>query len=216
MKYKAVIFDLDGTLLDTLEDIADSMNSVLESFGYPTHDIEAYKYFVGDGFRNLVLRALPESCRTEANIDKGFAAVRNEYSKRWADKTRPYPGISTMLDGFVSKGLKLAVLSNKSDDFAKLMIKKLLPEWEFGAVFGERQGIPKKPDPAGALEIASLFGVSNDECLYLGDTGVDMRTASAAGMFAVGVLWGFRKADELLANGADILIREPAEALGLV
>jgi len=216
MKHKAVIFDLDGTLLDTLEDIADSMNSVLERFGYPTHDIEAYKYFVGDGFRNLVLRALPEDDRTDENIEKGFIAVRDEYSRRWSNKTKPYPGISTMLDGFASRGIKLAVLSNKSDDFAKLMIKKFLPDWEFSAVFGERQGIPKKPDPAGALEIADLLGVRTDECLYLGDTGVDMRTASAAGMFAVGVLWGFRQADELLANGADVLINEPPEALGLL
>jgi phosphoglycolate phosphatase len=216
MKYKAVIFDLDGTLLDTLEDIADSMNSVLGKLGHPVHDTEAYKYFVGDGFRILAKRTLPENCQDEGYIDQAYMKVRDEYLKRWADKTKPYAGISEMLDGFTSAGLKLAVLSNKSDDFAKLMIKKLLPSWEFDPVFGERKGIPKKPDPAGALEIADILGVKRDECLYLGDTGVDMLTASAAGMFAVGVLWGFRKADELLANGAAVLINKPQEALSLI
>ncbi len=216
MKHKAVIFDLDGTLLDTLEDIADSMNNVLERLGHPIHDVEAYKYFVGSGFRNLVMKTLPENFREDTYIDRGFSAVREEYANRWANKTKPYPGISEMLDAFSSKGVKMAVLSNKSDDFVKLMIKKFLPRWELDPIFGERQGIPKKPDPAGALEIADILGVKNDECLYLGDTGVDMRTASNAGMFAVGVLWGFRKADELLENGAEILISKPQEALDLI
>lgn len=216
MKFKAVVFDLDGTLLDTLDDIADSMNSVLSRHGHPIHDVDPYRYFVGDGFRNLVLRALPENMRSGPYIDDCYLEVREEYSKRWNNKTKAYPGISEMLDALSSKGLTLSVLSNKSDDFSKLMISQLLHGWTFYPVFGERSGIPKKPDPAGAIEIAQILGVKPEECLYLGDTGVDMITASSAGMFAVGVLWGFRKADELLANGANVLIKKPAEVLELL
>jgi phosphoglycolate phosphatase len=216
MKFKAAVFDLDGTLLDTLEDIADSMNSVLLKHGHPIHDVEPYKYFVGDGFRNLVFRALPESMRSDPYVDNCYSEVREEYAKRWNNKTKAYDGISEMLDELSYRGLKLSVLSNKSDDFAKLMIKQLLPHWRFYPVYGERYGIPKKPDPAAAVEISGILGVRPDECLYLGDTGVDMTTAVSAGMFAVGVLWGFRKADELLANGANMLVREPLEVLKLI
>lgn len=216
MKFKAALFDLDGTLLDTIEDIADSMNCVLSRHGHPVHDIEPYKYFVGNGFRNLVIRALPEDMRSDSYIDSCYLEVREEYAKRWSNKTKAYPGISEMLNGLSSKGLKLSVLSNKSDDFAELMISQLLPQWSFYPVYGERPGIPKKPDPAAAAQIAGILGVRPDECLYLGDTGVDMITASSAGMYAVGVLWGFRKADELLANGAKVLVREPLEVLQFI
>ncbi|MGI6668631.1 MAG: HAD family hydrolase [Acetivibrionales bacterium] len=213
MKYKAAIFDLDGTLLDTIEDLCDSMNYVLEQMGCPTHSIEKYKYFVGDGMRNLVLRALPEDKRDKGSVESALAAMRNAYSKRWDVKSRPYPGITDLLDALACKGIKLSVLSNKVDDITKMIIKKLLPSWNFYPVFGERQGVPRKPDPAGALEIAHLLGVEPGECLYLGDTGVDMKTATAAGMYAVGVLWGFRKAEELVENGARTLISHPLDLL---
>jgi phosphoglycolate phosphatase len=216
MKFKAAVFDLDGTLLDTLEDIADSMNCVLSRHGHRIHDIEPYKYFVGNGFRNLVIRALPEGMHSDSYIDDCYTEVREEYAKRWNNKTKAYPGISEMLDGLSARGLKLSVLSNKSDNFANLMIKQLLPHWDFYPIYGERPGIPKKPDPAAAVGIAGILDVRPEECLYLGDTGIDMITASSAGMFAVGVLWGFRKADELLANGAKVLVREPIEVLQLI
>jgi len=216
MRFKAVLFDLDGTLLDTIEDLGDSMNSVLARNSYPVHDIEAYKYFVGDGVRNLVLRALPEDKRSPEEIDRSLAAMQAEYAVRWADKTVPYPGIASLLDGLAEKGLKCAVLSNKPDAFTKQIIDKLLSGWTFSPVFGERQGVPKKPDPAGALEIARILDVRPEECLYIGDSGVDMKTANAAGMYAVGVLWGFRKKDELLENGARVLVAEPTEILKLL
>jgi len=216
MTFKAVIFDLDGTLLDTIEDLADSMNSVLAKNGYPVHDIEAYKYFVGDGVRNLVQRALPEDKRSPEEIDRSLAAMQAEYAERWANKTVPYPGITGLLDGLAEKGLRCAVLSNKPDASTKQIIDKLLSDWTFYPVFGERQGVPKKPDPAGALEIAHILGVRPEECLYIGDTGVDMKTANDAGMYAVGVLWGFRKKDELLENGAKVLVKEPSEILKLL
>lgn len=218
MKYKVVVFDLDGTLLDTIEDLRDSMNSVLMERGYPVHDSEAYKYFVGDGMRELARRALPEDKRSEDEVDSALKGMTAQYAQRWADKSAPYPGIDKLLNGLAEKGVKCAILSNKLDAFTKQVVEKLLPDWSFYPIFGERQamGVPKKPDPAGALEIAQILKVQPSECLYLGDTAVDMKTANAAGMYAVGVLWGFRKADELLENGAKILISEPQELLDIL
>ncbi|HEX2944400.1 MAG TPA: HAD family hydrolase [Clostridia bacterium] len=216
MGYKAVIFDLDGTLLDTIDDLGDSMNSVLAQHGYPVHDLKAYKYFVGNGMRNLVLRALPEEKRDASSVEQGLGEMRGEYAKRWANKTRPYPGIPQLLDALTEKGIKLAVLSNKLDKFSKDIVKELLPAWNFYPVYGEREGVPIKPDPAGALEIAGILEVAPADILYLGDTGVDMKTAVSAGMYAVGVLWGFRNADELTGNGANLIISDPLEVLKLL
>lgn len=214
--YKAVIFDLDGTLLDTIDDLADSMNSVLEGFNYPTHEVEKYKYFVGEGMINLVKRAVPQGVCGEAEIAQCFEAMRKEYSKRWASKSRPYEGIPELLDLLQSRGIKMAVLSNKSHDFTEEVVETFLSHWKFEVIFGERKDVPRKPDPAGAIEIAGILGVAPEQTLYLGDTSTDMLTANAAGMYAVGVLWGFRKADELLAHGARTLIREPQELLALL
>ena len=216
MKYKAIIFDLDGTLLDTLEDLANSTNHVLQSEGLPIHDMEKYKYFVGNGMYNLVLRTLPLDKREESYVRHCHALVKEEYGKRWADTTKPYKGIPDLLDKLTALRCKLAVLSNKPHEFTLLTVKRLLERWRFDAVLGERSGISRKPDPAGALEIASLFNIDPKEFLYLGDTGIDMATAKAAGMHAVGVLWGFREAEELLKNGADILIKTPADLFKLL
>ena len=216
MKFKTIVFDLDGTLLDTLDDLADSMNSVLAGNGYPTHEVEAYKYFVGNGLRNLVYRTFPENRRDDRNVDRGLANLRDEYSRRWDNKTKPYKRIPEILIALKERNLKMAVLSNKADDFTNLMVKKLLPGGKFDMVFGERPGVPKKPAPQGALEIARALEVKPSECLYLGDTGIDMKTAVSAGMYPMGVLWGFRKAEELVENGARILIAEPSVVLDLL
>ncbi|NLZ52457.1 MAG: HAD family hydrolase [Thermoanaerobacteraceae bacterium] len=216
MKYKAAIFDLDGTLLDTLQDLGDSMNQVLKSQGLPIHEIEKYKYFVGNGMYNLVMRTLPPDRREESFVRYCHTLLKKEYGKRWADTTKPYEGIPELLDKFTTLRYKLAVLSNKPHEFTQLVVKKLLPDWKFDVIFGERQGVPRKPAPAGALEIADLFGIPTDEFLYFGDTGTDMITAKAAGMFAVGVLWGFRPADELLENGADLLVEKPCNIFRLI
>ena len=216
MKYKAAIFDLDGTLLDTLQDLGDSMNQVLKSQGLPIHEIEKYKYFVGNGMYNLVMRTLPPDRREESFVSYCHTLLKKEYGKRWADTTKPYEGIPELLDKFTTLRYKLAVLSNKPHEFTQLVVKKLLPDWKFDVIFGERQGVPRKPAPAGALEIADLFGIPTDEFLYFGDTGTDMITAKAAGMFAVGVLWGFRPADELLENGADLLVEKPCNIFRLI
>jgi phosphoglycolate phosphatase len=216
MKYKAVLFDLDGTLLDTLDDLSNSMNAVLKSSGYPIHDAEAYKYFVGDGIRNLVKRALPDGKRDDLNIERNFIAMREEYRRRWDERTRPYEGIPELLDALTKQNVKMTVLSNKADEFTKLVVAKLLPQWKFEAVFGERSSVPKKPDPAGAIEISLQLNIPVKEFLYLGDTNVDMKTATSAGMYAVGALWGFRKADELVEGGARVLIPKPASLLDLL
>jgi phosphoglycolate phosphatase len=216
MRYQAVMFDLDGTLLDTLDDLADCMNTVLSRWGLPQHGREAYKYFVGDGVENLVRRALPELHRDEGRISEGVRAMREEYSKRWADKTRPYEGIPDMLNKLTARGVRMTVLSNKPDDFTRMTVDKLLSPWRFDRVVGVQPNGRKKPDPTAALEIAKELGIAPAHFLYLGDTDTDMRTAVAAGMFPVGALWGFRPAEELTANGARVLIPRPADLLELL
>lgn len=216
MKFKAVIFDLDGTLLNTIDDLANSTNAVLERAGYPTHSNEAYKYFVGDGLRNLMKRALPENKKDDASVEFYLAEMKAEYSKRWDEKTRPYEGIPELLDALSARGLKLAVLSNKVDNMTQLVISRLLSGWHFDIVAGEKAGVPRKPDPAGALKIAGRLDIKPEEILYLGDTNVDMLTATSAGMYPVGVLWGFRDADELVKGGARILIAKPQALLDLL
>ena len=213
MPCQAVLFDLDGTLLDTLEDLAVSMNAVLARHGLPQHDLASYQYHVGDGVENLVRRTLPADRRTSAFIAPCVAEMRAEYSRRWKDKTRPYPGIPELLDALVARSVRLAVLSNKPDEMTRLTVSTLLPRWRFDAVRGERAGIPRKPDPAAALDIAAELGLPAGAFLYLGDTNTDMQTAVAAGMFAVGALWGFRPAEELRASGAQALLAQPLELL---
>ena len=211
------MMDLDGTLLDTLEDIADSMNSALLHFGFPINELEKYKYFVGDGMENLVRRSVPDSARDDPNlISQCLEMMRQIYAHNWNANTRPYPGIPELLDEFSTRGLNMAVLSNKPDEFTRKMVESLLPAWRFDAVVGESPSMPRKPDPSSALAIAHRLGVESARFLYLGDTGTDMKTASAAGMYAIGVLWGFRDAEELIASGAKKLVAKPAEVLELL
>lgn len=216
MLFKGVVFDLDGTLLNSLEDLADSTNTVLARLGFPCHELEKYNYFVGDGMFNLLRRALPAE-RQEDNdfIKKCVVAMKEEYSKHWSDKTRPYHGVMDLLRILRKKELKLAVLSNKPHEFTQVVVEKYFPG-HFDLAFGERSGIPRKPDPQGALAIAEAMQLTPAEFLYLGDTNTDMRTAIAAGMFPVGVLWGFRSAEEILAAGAKVLIEHPSELLKLL
>jgi len=212
MKYKAVIFDLDGTLLDSLEDLADCTNIVLQRHTFPCHAPEKYKYFVGDGMYNLLSRALPCEQRNEDFIWQCVTEMKEEYAERWADKTRAYQDIPELIQTLQEKGLKLAVLSNKPDEFTKVVVERFFPQC-FELAVGESATTPKKPNPQGALSIAEKIKISPQEILYLGDTNTDMQTAVAAGMYPVGVLWGFRQADELLASGAKVLIEKPLDFL---
>ena len=210
----AVVFDLDGTLLYTLRDLADSMNSVLARFDFPIHEIDAYRYFVGDGMKNLVIRTLPESVRTQPEtVERCVTAMREEYASRWKETTRPYDGVPELLDGLTTRGIRMAVLSNKPHDRTLDTVSTFLSGWKFEVVLGERPSVPIKPDPAGALEVAALMGVPVSQFIYVGDTATDMLTARRAGMYPAGALWGFRDADELLENGAATLLREPTELL---
>ncbi len=208
-----VIFDLDGTLLDTLEDIADSLNRVLERKGLPPHPVKAYRYFVGSGAEELVYRTLPPSQRSRTVLRECVEAFRREYRKSWNRKTRPYDGIPELLDALAERGIAMAILSNKPQEFAELSVREYFPDRHFGLVAGEREGVPVKPDPAGALEIARNAGVAPGKFVFLGDSGIDMETAVGAGMFPLGALWGFRPEKELREHGAADTVSRPREVM---
>lgn len=213
---KAVLFDLDGTLLDTIDDLAESMNHVLASLGFPGHSVSAYKLFVGDGVEILAQRALPQAARDEKTLQACVAAMGREYGARWDAKTRPYDGIPELLEQLTARGLRLAVLSNKVEETTQVVIRRFFKPGTFDYVAGARPGIPKKPDPGGAIEIARRMGLPASDFLYVGDTSTDMRTALGAGMFAVGALWGFRERPELEQSGAQAMIARPSGLLDLL
>jgi phosphoglycolate phosphatase len=211
-----VVFDLDGTLLDSLEDLAESMNQVLEGLGFPVHPVPAYRYFVGEGLEVLARRVLPEAACDQDTLARVVAAMRRVYGGRWDRKTRPYPGVPELLEELRVRGLRRAVLSNKPDDFTRLAVERLLAPHLFDVVQGMRPGTPPKPDPTGALAVAARLGVAPASCLYLGDTATDMQTACRAGMYPVGALWGFRTRAELEESGARTVVERPAEVLALL
>jgi phosphoglycolate phosphatase len=216
MTFGAVLFDLDGTLLDTLADLAEATNCVLRRWGFPEHPLASYKLFVGDGIEQLVRRALPAARHEERTVADCVDALIKEYGQRWDEKTRPYDGIPELLTALVQRDLQLAILSNKPHDMTEVLVARLLSSWPFSIVFGARAGVPKKPDPRVALEIADRLGIPPEKTLYLGDTGIDMKTARAARMFPVGALWGFRDAEELLESGAAVLVERPIDLLDLI
>ncbi len=208
----AIIFDLDGTLLDTLEDLADSMNDALRALGFPTHPLEAYRTFVGDGAQMLAQRAVPAAhARDEVTVGAAYQAYLGAYGRRWSLKSRPYDGVRDLLDACVVRGVKLAVFSNKADPFTQVVIRTLLPDWPWSAIRGQRADCPRKPAPDGALQVASELGLDPGDCWFLGDSGVDMACANAAGMRGFGALWGFRSRAELEEAGAAHLVASPAE-----
>lgn len=216
MNPHAVLFDLDGTLLDTLEDLADSMNAVLARHGLSAHPLEAYRYFVGDGVINLVRRALGGPGRDDECVHRLVAEMREQYARRWDRKTRPYEGIPPLLDALTARRSPKAVLSNKPHDATALCVGKLLGRWRFDAVQGVTDEVPPKPDPTGAMGVCRRLGAPPEAFVYVGDTNTDMRTARAAGMCAVGALWGFRTAEELSRSGAQSLIARPLDLLDLL
>lgn len=216
VKFQAVLFDLDGTLLDTIDDLTDSMNAVLARRGRPQHSREDYKIFVGSGTRELVRLALPDACRDETTVTQCEEELKVHYEAHCMDRTRPFEGIDCLLDALTKRGLRMAILSNKPDAFVQRLVRALLPRWAFDVVQGELPGIPKKPDPAVPLMIARRLGVEPAQILYIGDSGIDMETAANAGMYPVGVLWGFRGERELRSHGARLLFSQPHELLSLL
>lgn len=215
MRFRAVLFDLDGTLLDTLRDLAESMNRVLDARGLPTHPIDAYRYHVGEGASMLVARALPEDRRDPETVRAALAEYRAMYEMNWNVHTRPYDGIPELLDALVGQGLTLGILSNKPHPMTLKCVEGFLAKWPWACVLGQRDTVARKPNPAGAIEAAALMRVGPDEVLYLGDTATDMETARAAGMFAVGATWGFRPESELRAAGAHAIVRHPREVMNI-
>ncbi len=213
MSIKGIVFDLDGTLADSIEDIADSMNQVLEEQNLATHNIETYKTFVGNGIRKLVKRSLPENLRTDEHFPKNLDRMLEVYGANCINKTKLYPGVAHLLDQLNDKGIKIAVFSNKANHLTQKVVKVLLAKWDVEFVIGASDEVARKPDPQGALMAAKKMNLSPKELMFVGDSGVDMETAKNAGMFGIGVLWGFRDAEELKANGAKEIISEASELL---
>ena len=216
MSIKAVLFDLDGTLLDTLEDIGNAVNRIMAGKGFPTHDLDVYRYFVGDGSAMLISRALPEEKRNDDTIRACLREFMADYRQNSNVKTKPYKGVPEMLNALTARGLKMTILSNKPHELTKQCATELLSNWKFDEVIGQRNGTPPKPDPTGALEVAKRLNIPPGDFLYIGDSGVDMKTAVASGMFPVGVLWGFRSMGELKDNGSLALVDRPSEILSLL
>jgi phosphoglycolate phosphatase len=210
---KAVIFDLDGTLADTIADIAGAVNRSLARRLLPEHDLELFKLMVGDGFRNLVTRALPENLRSDDAIESMRAEAADDYAGRCLERTRAFPGVRELLGALALRGSACAVLSNKPDALTQKVIAGLFPLVSFAVVRGERPDFPRKPDPASALDACARMGAKPDETVYLGDSGVDMKTAKAAGFLALGALWGYRSEAELVEAGADALLEAPLDLL---
>ncbi|MDI6795859.1 MAG: HAD family hydrolase [Desulfatibacillaceae bacterium] len=206
-----VIFDLDGTLLDTLADIADAANAALGQAGFDGHPADAYRFFVGDGARMLIYRALPPEARKGASIEQCLASFLAHYQNGWKNRTRPWPGVNEMLANFSRRGISLAVLSNKPHEMTVLSVEHFFPDYDFVRVLGHRDNVPKKPDPGGALTIAAKMSLDPDNIAFVGDSGVDMQTAVNAGMLPVGAAWGYRPIDELLGAGAQKMVERPQD-----
>lgn len=208
-----MLFDLDGTLIDSLADIAAAMNLTLSRHGFAEHPVADYRYHVGDGMDMLVYRTLPETRREDAALRESLVrAMKRIYADQWHKQSAPYPGILPLLRRLQALPIRKGVLSNKPDEFTEVMVEHFFPEFAWDTVRGARPGVPVKPDPQAALDILAEWQVSPSRVLYVGDTRTDILTAKNAGMPAVGVTWGFRDREELAANGADWIIDTP-EAL---
>lgn len=194
---RLVIFDLDGTLINTIADLGTSTNYALQQLGYPTHDIESYKFRVGNGINNLFRRSLPEGENTEENVLRVRREFIPYYNAHNIDLSRPYPGIELLLEELQAKGIQIAVASNKYQEATTKIIGQLLPSIRFAAVLGQREGINIKPDPQIVFDILEATGVDKSDVLYIGDSGVDMQTGLNAGVETCGVTWGFRPRTEL-------------------
>lgn len=212
---KAVLFDLDGTLVNSLFDLATSTNYALAEMGFPIHETDKYKYFVGDGMPKLIERALPEDKRTPEICAETLKVFNGHYQEHYVDQTREYQGVSQMLEVLVQKRLRLAVVSNKAQEFANTVVSKTIGD-VFHIVCGKQEGYPAKPDPTLTLKVVSDLGVEPNECIFVGDSGMDMLVAKNAGITAIGVDWGFRTVRELIVNGADYIVHTPQDILNVI
>lgn len=216
MPYTTIFFDLDGTLLNTLDDLADSMNQVLQDNNHPPHPVQAYRYFVGQGMESLVRQALPPEARSSDHVQRCLREMQDTYARNWAKTTTPYPGIEPMLQELHARGVRLNIVSNKPQPNTDEAVAHFFNPELFDTIVGAREGIPKKPDPTVVLELMRSFGAPKEHCVFVGDSAVDARTGRAAAIFTVGVLWGFRDAPELTENGAQELIKAPHQFIDLI
>lgn len=215
MSINCIVFDLDGTLLNTLDDLANGVNYTLEKFGYPTHEIEKYKIFVGNGMKNLINRAVPEEIKN-TEIEKDIlAAFMEYYSAHSTDLTRPYDGVEDMIDALKDRGIKIGMVTNKAHNAAIDIMEKYF-SGKFDYVLGQSEKFPLKPNPASAIFVCETLGCTPENSIFVGDSGVDMKTGVDGGFLPIGVLWGFRDKDELISNGAKAVISHPAELLKIV
>lgn len=213
---KLAIFDLDGTLLNTIEDLGHAANHALQAHGYPTHSIASYPFFVGNGVRRLIERVLPEDARTEATIDRLLVTFKEYYNDHNTDFTKPYEGIPELLSHLSSRGVAIAVASNKYQAATEKLISHFFPTLSFVAVEGQKEGVPVKPDPSIVFEILAKAKTPKADTIYIGDSGVDMETARRACVDSVGVTWGFRPEKELVENHADTIVNRPDDIEKLV
>lgn len=211
---KLCIFDLDGTVLNTLGTIAYYGNNALENNGIEAIPLEAYKYLVGNGIVNLVKNMLSyRGCMSEETFEKVFRDYDSAYNADTSYKTMPYDGICETLEQLKALGLKIAIVSNKPHFATTGVINSQFGKGYFDCVYGQREGIPIKPDPITVQQVLSDLDMEQEECVYIGDTGTDMKTGRNAGLYSIGVLWGFRGKEELMQNGADLTIEHPHELL---
>lgn len=210
-----LIFDLDGTLVDSLPGIAASLNRTLSAHGLSGHSDARVRSFIGDGIRNLILRAIPAGSEP-ALLESLLGLYRKDYALSWQSGSSVYPGVANLLDELQKSGFEMAALSNKTHDFTVEMARTMFPAIRFTAVLGQRDGMPHKPHPAGALQLADMLGASPADCVVIGDSTMDLETAANAGMRAIAVGWGYHDRDRLLAAGATRLIEHPSELPALL
>ncbi|MBN2348426.1 MAG: HAD family hydrolase [Bacteroidales bacterium] len=216
MQYKGIIYDLDGTLLHSIEDIADAANFVLSESGFKTHPTSDYVKWIGKGAYQLIEGALPENYRQEDKVPEYHLKFVTRYTQNWNVKSRLFEGIPEILDKLENRGFAQSVLSNKPHHLTVNVSDFYLKPWTFVCVFGQRNEVPKKPDPAAALEIAEITKIKNGEYLFIGDSSTDMKTARAAGMLAIGVSWGYDTKQSMVESGADYIVDSPKELLSLI
>jgi phosphoglycolate phosphatase len=222
MALRGILFDLDGTLIDSLADLGNAVNRALVESGFPPHPLDAYRQFVGDGMRQLVERAMPEQARAEVGrVDALLGLYQRHYEASWRELTRPYPGVEETLDWLAGTGAALGVISNKRHDFTTKCTAHFFPETPFQVVMGARDGLARKPDPEPGTVALEELGLKAGECVYVGDSGLDMEFARAVGMTPLGAAWGFRGEAELRGAGAREIaasaedLKEKLTALGV-